>query len=140
MGDSLGTRFHPSEGAEARHHLRAEMDVNRPKLRWSWEELPIVKQFEGASFQAVSGERGTVARFHLAKGIKTPPSKHMQEQFTYVIKGRLRYEVDEQQVLVEAGDMIYVGSNRIHRAEVLEDSIVLDFFSPAWTDIPNRPK
>jgi quercetin dioxygenase-like cupin family protein len=104
----------------------------------SWDSIPVVQQFEGATFQAISGEGATIAKFHLRKGTKSPPSKHPQEQFTYIIEGRLRYNIGGEEILAKSGDWLLVKSDVVHRAEVLEDSIVLDFFAPAWPDIPNR--
>src|ERR1700676_5124699 len=97
----------------------------KPLSGSSWDSIPIVKQFEGATFQAISGEEATVAKFHLRKGTRSPPSKHPQEQFTYVVKGRLRYNVGGEEILVKSGDVLHVKSNVVHRAEVLEDSILL---------------
>ena len=114
--------------------------TNDPKLSSSWDELPTHRQFEGVSFQIISGKRGTIARFELSKGTRTPFSRHPQEQFTCVLTGRQRYEIDGQQILVGTGDVVHVASNTAHRADVLEDSVVLDFFSPAWPDLPNLPK
>lgn len=83
---------------------------------------------------------GTLARFELKKGTKTAPSRHVQEQFTYVVRGRLKYEVGREEALLEEGQVLHVGSNITHLANVLEDSVVLDFFVPAWPDLPNPTK
>ena len=106
----------------------------------SWDEIPTVRQFDGATFQAITGQGSTVARFFLRKGTISPPSRHPQEQFTYIIRGRLSYDIGEEKILAKSGDILHVKSNVLHRAEILEDSILLDFFAPAWPDIPNRPE
>lgn len=111
----------------------------RSSSRTIWDDLPE-KSHDGTTFRAISGANITVARFELPKGLKTPPSSHPQEQFTYVISGRIRYHIGDEEITVRQGELLHVIPDAVHRAEVLEDSVLLDIFAPSWPDLPRRKK
>ena len=98
--------------------------------------LPVFVVGRGVEFQFASGRESTIARFTLKKGIKTSPTLHSSEQFTYVVEGRLCYTVGNRKTLLNQGDVILIPSGVKHHVQVLEDSVLLDFFSPAWSDLP----
>jgi quercetin dioxygenase-like cupin family protein len=99
-------------------------------------ELPVFVVGRGVAFQFASGRDSTIARFKLKKGIKTSPTSHSSEQFTYVVEGRLWYTVGNRKAMLNQGDVILVPSGAKHHVQILEDTILLDFFSPAWPDLP----
>lgn len=69
-----------------------------------------------------------------AGGIGEPHSHAEHEQIGYIIKGRFEVTVgDEKQILV-AGDSFYAGRNVMHGVVALEDSILLDIFTPRRDD------
>jgi quercetin dioxygenase-like cupin family protein len=51
-----------------------------------------------------------------------------------VITGKLQFETEEGRFSVEAGDSYIFESNEKHGAIILEDSEVIDIFSPARAD------
>ena len=78
-----------------------------------------------------------LSHVHLAKGAVVPMHKHDNEQFTYIVRGRLRFwigEDDNRVVDVRAGDVLHLPSNVPHRAEALEDTLDLDIFAPPRQD------
>ena len=52
----------------------------------------------------------------------------------YVVSGRIRVRVDKVWCEAVEGDNFIVASNVDHAAEALEDSVVLDIFTPARED------
>ena len=60
---------------------------------------------------------------------------HAHEQISMVRKGALKFVVDGQERVVRAGEMLALPSNVPHGVvETLEDSVVVDVFSPARED------
>ena len=84
--------------------------------------------------QYVTGERVTVARFELTRGGLVPRHSHMNEQVTCVLTGALKFRFDGQEIVVRAGEVVQIPGMLDHEVEVLEDSVVLDVFSPIRRD------
>ena len=99
-------------------------------------ELPVFEVGKGVEFQFASGRDSTIAKFTLRKGTTTLPTSHFSEQFTYVVQGKMWYTVGNSRTLLMPGDAVLVPSRVKHRVEVLENAVLLDFFSPAWPELP----
>ena len=72
---------------------------------------------------------------HMEKGAVGALHSHPHEQIGYVISGKLVYQEEgcEDKVLV-TGDSYYVPPNAVHGIEVLEDTKLLDIFTPMRED------
>ncbi len=70
----------------------------------------------------------------LDAGAKLPVHQHAQEQIAHVLSGRMRLIVDGTPHELSAGDAFYLRSNTPHGVETLEDTTVLDTFSPPRDD------
>ncbi|MBC8160744.1 MAG: cupin domain-containing protein [Roseiflexaceae bacterium] len=83
----------------------------------------------------VSTEQIMQMEVKLEAGGKLPVHAHVQEQVTYVIRGRLRMQVGDQLHELAAGDAVIMGSNVPHGVEVIEDALVVDTFTPPRWDL-----
>ena len=59
---------------------------------------------------------------------------HPHEQISYVHKGSFEFELDGKKEIVRAGDTIYVPSNIPHGVVALEESVIVDIFTPQRED------
>ena len=85
--------------------------------------------------QFVYGEQAMLARLVLKKGAVVPEHSHENEQITYVLEGALRFTMGDGRVItVSAGQVLVIPSNMPHKAEVLEDTLDLDVFTPPRAD------
>jgi quercetin dioxygenase-like cupin family protein len=75
-----------------------------------------------------------LVRHQMRKGWQGTSHCHPHEQMVYVISGCIRIKVDSSSWEAAAGDSFIVASNAEHEAEALEDSVVLDIFTPARED------
>ena len=66
----------------------------------------------------------------LDAGAKMPEHKHPQEQIAHILKGRMKLIVSGVPYEMQVGDSFYLPSNEPHGVEVLEETMVLDTFSP----------
>ena len=80
------------------------------------------------------GENSLLCEFQLKQGSIIPAHQHPQEQSGYLISGRLRFSSDEGDFIVETGSSWNFKGGIIHRAEVLEDSVAIEIFSPVRQD------
>jgi quercetin dioxygenase-like cupin family protein len=75
-----------------------------------------------------------LVRHRMRKGWSGAAHTHPHEQLVYVIAGTIEVNVGDQQHRASAGDSFIVPPNIVHQATALEDSVVLDVFSPARGD------
>lgn len=82
----------------------------------------------------VHGEKTLMGKFRIAKGAAIPAHSHPHEQTGIMISGRLRFNVDGKVTDVEPGDSWCLPGGVEHSAEALEDSVVVEVFSPLRED------
>jgi len=58
----------------------------------------------------------------------------LERSFSTVLEGRLRFVVGGEEQEVTAGESMFVPGGVPHEVEALEDSLVLDVFSPVRDD------
>jgi len=93
------------------------------------------KLLEGVDLTTlVHGEKTLMGRFTIAKGSAIPAHSHPHEQTGIMISGRLRFKVDGKIMDVESGDSWCLPGGVEHSAEALEDSVVVEVFSPVRED------
>ena len=110
---------------------------NGEVTHYRWAEIPKEELSPLTQRRLVSGERLMLAHVYLAKGAVVPRHAHDNEQFTYILEGKLRFWLgdDESEIVdVAAGEVLHIPSNVPHKAEALEDTLDLDAFSPPRQD------
>lgn len=78
----------------------------------------------------VHGERTLMAEFRLAAGSELPPHSHPHEQTGYALSGRARFTIAGEVATVGPGDSWCIPGGVEHSVAVLEDSVVVEVFSP----------
>lgn len=99
-----------------------------------WDEVPVEQLSPSIGRQMLHTETMTLARITLRRGAVVPLHGHANEQIATVLEGRLRFEVDGEERVVAAGESVPLTANVPHAVEALEDSVVLDVFSPVRDD------
>ncbi len=90
---------------------------------------------EGIKIKTVAhGEKTLMAEFHMTKGADLPEHRHPHEQTGYLISGKLILMIDKERHMVEPGDTWCIPGDIPHSAEVLENSVVVEVFSPVRED------
>lgn len=82
----------------------------------------------------VHGDKTLMAKFTLAKGSAIPTHSHPHEQTGIMISGKLRFTVDGEIMDVKPGDSWCLPGKVEHSAEALEDTVVVEVFSPVRED------
>lgn len=70
----------------------------------------------------------------LKKGAVIPEHQHPHEQTGYLISGCLRFFSGETETVAHPGDSWNLPGGLPHGAEALEDTVVIEVFSPARED------
>src|SRR5207248_11740774 len=100
----------------------------------TWESVPLEKMSDMISRKIITGDKAMIAQVFLKKGAVVPEHFHESEQITYILQGALKFELEGQEVVVGAGQVLRIPSNVPHRAVALEDTLDLDIFSPLRHD------
>jgi len=82
----------------------------------------------------VYGERTLLVEFVLKHGSRLPQHSHPYEQTGYLVKGRMRLAIGAVEYEVTPGDSWCIPSDVEHRADIIEDSVAVEVFSPVRTD------
>lgn len=82
----------------------------------------------------VYGERTLMVEFLLKKGCQLPQHSHPHEQTGYLVKGRIRLFVGSETNDITPGDSWCIPSGIEHGAEIIEDSVAIEVFSPVRED------
>jgi quercetin dioxygenase-like cupin family protein len=104
---------------------------------YRWEDLPREELSPLIGRRFITGNSMMIAHIYLAKGAIVPKHDHVNEQITYVIEGRMRFSLGEdetQLVEVSAGEVLHIPPHLPHSAEALEDTLDVDVFNPPRQD------
>ena len=80
------------------------------------------------------GAQTHLTEVKLAKGAVIPEHNHPHEQTGYLISGCLRFFSGDREEVAHPGDSWNLASGFPHGAEALEDSVVVEVFSPVRKD------
>jgi quercetin dioxygenase-like cupin family protein len=82
----------------------------------------------------VHGEKTLMGQFSIAKESAIPPHSHPHEQTGFMVSGKLRFKVEDEILEVEPGDSWCIPGGAEHSVDALEDSVVIEVFSPVRED------
>ncbi len=98
-----------------------------------WNEAPSDAPMPLMERRRLIGERMMVSRIILRRGFRVERHSHENEQISCVLSGRFRFEVGprgERVIEVGAGEALLLPGGCPHGGEALEETEVLDLFSP----------
>ena len=101
-----------------------------------WSDLQVDRPMELLERRRVIGDKAMISHITLRRGFKVATHAHENEQFSVVISGKLKFGLgaeggsDRREATVGAGEVIHLPGNLPHSAEAIEDTVVLDIFSP----------
>ena len=82
----------------------------------------------------VHGANTLLTEFRIEAGAVIPVHQHPHEQTGYLVSGKLKFTVGDESILAEPGDSWCLAGDLPHGAEALEDSVVIEVFSPVRED------
>ncbi len=88
--------------------------------------------------QAAVGESIQIVEYTLSEGAVVPWHCHPNEQVGMVVSGRMIMRIGSESRTVGPGDGYVIPPGTEHSAEALEDSLVIDVFSPPRDDYRDR--
>jgi len=80
------------------------------------------------------GERMLLTEFLLERGRTLPSHSHPYEQTGYLVTGHIRLKIGTQEYDAKPGDSWCIPTGVEHGAQILDDSVAVEVFSPVRQD------
>jgi quercetin dioxygenase-like cupin family protein len=100
----------------------------------SWKTIEVEKLNDTISRQMISGDNATVSQLLLKRGAVVPRHSHVNEQYSWIISGKLKFVFDDREIVVGAGEFLLIPPNVPHSAIAEEDTVDVDIFAPRRED------
>lgn len=99
------------------------------------DDLDYPKILDGIQMKTlVYGDKTLMTEFRLKKGSVLPQHQHPHEQTGYLVSGNIRLTLGDEMHNVKAGDSWSIPGDMMHGAEIMEDSVAIEVFSPVRED------
>jgi quercetin dioxygenase-like cupin family protein len=80
------------------------------------------------------GQQLMLIKVYLEAGAVVAEHSHIHEQITYVLNGQVRFTIAGKEQVLGAGESVLLSSNVPHSVTALENTSLLDAFSPPRED------
>lgn len=104
----------------------------------SWNQVERERLNPLLERQLITGQELMLARVLLKKGCVVPEHNHHNEQLTFILEGALKFWIDGQEIVVQAGEVLCIPPHMPHKAEAMEDTVDIDVFYPPRQDWLNK--
>lgn len=88
----------------------------------------------------IHGDNTLMCEFRLEQGAQLPRHSHPHEQTGYLISGRMDLTIGDQEFTAQTGDSWCISGGTEHQAVVLENTLVVEVFSPVRDDYLSEPE
>src|SRR3954447_25152048 len=88
----------------------------------------------------IAGDKMMQMFVEFQAGGYTPVHHHVHDQVVHVVRGKMLFKIKGEPHEVSAGESIYFPSNAPHDATAIEESLLLDTFTPVRTDLLEQDK
>jgi len=86
---------------------------------------------KGVSYRTLAfGEMTMCTVMYYQKGAIVPLHKHYHEQVGYIVSGKVKVNFAGKESILEKGDSYSLEGNTEHQVEALEESEIIDIFTP----------
>lgn len=100
----------------------------------NWSDISPRAPQPGVTTRRFDSDGMTIVRYEFAPGAAFPLHSHPEEQVVIVLRGHVRFTVDERPVQLGPGDVCHVGPHVPHGAEAgAEGCEFLNLLSPRRT-------
>lgn len=117
-----------------REAWHAPAGYNTRMTHYDWNSLPAEQLNPQVTRRAIHTQGLTIARLEIQKGAVVPEHHHVHEQVATVERGELQFSIGGQEVILRGGQSVAIPSNVPHKVTALQDTVVVDVFTPCRED------
>jgi quercetin dioxygenase-like cupin family protein len=107
---------------------------------YRWDTVAVEKLGENIKRRMIVGTKEMLVRWEFLKGAVAARHSHPHEQIVVMVHGKLRLIVGEAETIMRSEDIVVIPPNIPHEAYALEDTVVIDIFSPPREDFLSGDK
>jgi quercetin dioxygenase-like cupin family protein len=100
----------------------------------NWADIPYEKVNDQFMRKLAWDGEIMLGLTEVQQGYVVPVHSHPNEQVTWVMSGRWRFQLEGRTVDVGPGEMIFIPANVPHTAEAVETLVAYDIFTPVRQD------
>jgi quercetin dioxygenase-like cupin family protein len=100
----------------------------------SWNAVEVENLSDKLTRQMIFGENATIAKFIMKRGASVARHSHVNEQYSWIISGKLKIIFDDREIVVGTGEILLIPANTPHAAIAEEDTVDVDVFAPRRED------
>ena len=97
------------------------------------EDIAIGPEYSSAHGGWVKGERIQVLLYHKDKGTGSRPHRHPNEQFIYILKGKVNARVEDQTKTLGPGEVVHIPADKLHSMVATADEELVYFVAKDTT-------
>jgi len=101
---------------------------------YTWDAVAVEQLTDSIRRRMIVGTNEMLVRWEFRKGAVAARHSHPNEQIVMMIEGKLRLVVGNSNKTMLPGDIVVIPPDIPHEAHALEDTVVLDIFSPPRED------
>ena len=94
-----------------------------------------IQAFEGIERKTlVHGDKTLMSEFRMKKNSALPMHSHPHEQTGYLVSGRMQLQIASERFDVRPGDSWCIPGDVAHGANIIDDAVAVEVFSPTRGD------
>jgi quercetin dioxygenase-like cupin family protein len=101
---------------------------------YKWETVAVEQLTDRIKRRMIVGTNEMLVRWEFREGAVAARHSHPHEQIVMMFEGKLRLTVGDVATIMSPGDIVVIPPDVPHEAQALEDTVVLDIFSPPRED------
>ena len=101
---------------------------------YKWDTVAVEHLTDSIRRRMIVGIKEMLVRWEFNKGAVAARHSHPHEQIVVMVQGKLRLKVGDAETVMGRDDIVVIPPNTPHEAEALEDTVVIDIFSPPRED------
>ncbi len=101
---------------------------------YKWDTVAVERLTDSIRRRMIVGIKEMLVRWEFDKGAIAARHSHPHEQIVVMVQGKLRLKVGDAETIMGRDDIVVIPPNTPHEAEALEDTVVIDIFSPPRED------
>lgn len=129
------------------NRIRDQAAGTFPHIFQHYQALPLFYKFESSAVEKLTDKvsrqyiyagHSMLVKWIFKKGAVIPLHHHVNEQITWITKGKVIVRSQGKRFVVKAGEVIIFPPHVPHEFIVLQDTIDIDFFTPVREDWINQ--
>jgi quercetin dioxygenase-like cupin family protein len=105
-----------------------------------WSQIPWEDVNDQVSRKVIMGDRVMMVMYRFQAGLTWPEEIHEAEQGGYVLKGKAEGRSGGNTFILGPGDSYFIESNVPHSTHFVEETILIDIFSPPRKELMEKDR